>query len=284
MLIFVFLKNISILKVAIQGIKGSFHDWAAEKYFGRSHGIVACRYFSEIPEKLTSGEADKGVMAIENSLAGSILPNYILIDENGLVITGEIYIPVSHSLMALPGTTLDSLQEVWSHSMALLQCRGFFRKYPALRRVEYEDTAEAAKDIALLKKHKAAAIAPAIAADLYGLEILASDIQDHPTNTTRFVVVEPAKEISFEGNNKISMKVVLPHRKGSLFAFLSFLQDYDLNMTKIQSVPLGDRPWEYAFFIDALYEDASLMPVIWNEITGRYPESRLLGAYQNGII
>ncbi len=270
------------MRIAIQGIAGSFHDWAAQNYFGKGNEIVACRYFTDLPVQLKQKKADKAVMAIENSLAGSILPNYLLIDEYDLQIEGEIYLPVQHTLMALPGTKITDLKEVLSHSMALHQCRGFFKNHPQIKRIEFEDTAGAAQFIAENTLKNTGAIAPAIAAGLYGLEILKSNIQDHPTNTTRFVVLGLAGETNFNPNNKISIKVNLAHRSGSLYDFLGIIARYRLNMTKIQSVPVGDKPFEYAFFIDMLYEDPQAIMNALNDMQKQAKQLKILGVYKNG--
>ncbi len=270
------------MRIAIQGIAGSFHDWAVRKFFGENHSVVACRYFSDLPVCLKEGKADKAVMAIENSLAGSILPNYLLLDENNLQIEGEIYLPVQHSLMTLPGTKLMQINEVLSHSMALHQCKLFFKAHSHLKRVEFEDTAGAAKYISEKKLKNTAAIAPAIAARLYGLEIIAENIQDHPTNTTRFVVLRTPSEPEFDGNDKISLKVNLDHRSGSLYDFLGIIAHAGLNMTKIQSVPIGDKPFEYAFFIDMAYEYPDQISKALKQMKEHANRVKILGVYKNG--
>ncbi|NPA43296.1 MAG: prephenate dehydratase [Chlorobi bacterium] len=268
-------------KVAIQGVAGSFHHEAAETFFGPGVELCPCLSFREIPESILNGRSSAGVMALENTLAGAILPNYMLIDENDLYITGEVFIPVAHHLMALPESRLEQIREVYSHPMALWQCRGFLKRFPRIRRIEYDDTALAARMIAESGDGTKAAIAPARSAELYGLHILASGIQDHHSNTTRFVVLEkeapppPAK-------GKISFKAVLKHRPGALVEFLDILKGFDMNMTKIQSVPIFGRPWEYAFFIDALYDRPRTLEGALQVMKTSAQSLKVLGIYPQG--
>ncbi len=269
-------------KIAIQGIAGSFHDLAARKYFGGEVELCPCSYFRELPEVLLNGKSDYAVMAIENTLAGAILPNYMLIDDNHLHITGEVYIPVRHSIMAWPGQSIEEITEVYSHPMALLQCKGFFRTHSHLKRVEFEDTAQAAQMIASSGRKGIAAIAPAIAADLYGLEILQNNIQDHHTNTTRFVVLERSNGTQAPEQGKISFKVILKHKPGALVDLLQIIKEAGMNMTKIQSVPIYDRPWEYAFFIDALYENKPLLDQTMRAIDRESENLHIFGIYPAG--
>jgi len=270
-------------KIAIQGIAGSFHDLAARKFFGEQRPeLCACTRFDQIPERILSGESDYGIMAIENTLAGAILPNYMLIDENDLTITGEIYIPVRHSLMALPGQSLDDITEVYSHPMALLQCKGFLHDHSRMRRIEYDDTALAARMIARQNMQGAAAIAPQEAAELYGLEVLARNIQDHHTNTTRFVVLSRKNGAPVPPSGKISFKVILKHQAGSLVEFLQVLKHHGMNMTKIQSVPLFGKPWYYAFFIDAQYDSPAQLDETLTDMRRESEELKILGIYPEG--
>ena len=269
-------------KIAVQGIAGSFHDLAAKQFFGRDVTLCPCTRFDEIPAEVLEGRAAYGVMAIENTLAGAILPNYMLIDENGLHITGEIYIPVRHALMSLPGQSLDSLTEVYSHPMALLQCKGFLHRHPHLKRIEYDDTAGAARMIGEKRMQNAAAIAPEEAAQLYGLQILARNIQDHRTNTTRFVVLAARPPENMPPQGKVSFKVILKHRPGSLVDFLNVLKAHRMNMTKIQSVPLFGKPWYYAFFIDALYQSPGQWNAAHRDMQAASEELKILGLYPQG--
>ncbi len=270
-------------KVAIQGIRGSFHDLVTDQFFDEKVQIVPCVFFEEVAEKLSQGEVDYGVMAVENTLAGALLPNHMLIDQYDLFIIEELYIPVRHHLMALPGQKIEDIKEVRSHPMALLQCRDFLKQYPEIKRIEYEDTAVAARDIAEQKLQRVAAIAPEKAAHIYGLQILASDIQDHHTNTTRFVVLTTDIYNFKKGSDKISMKIFLPHQPGSLAKVLKIFSKYKWNLTKIQSVPIFGRPWEYAFFIDAVYPEGFKPQKMMSELLKVIKRFKILGIYKNRL-
>ena len=178
------------MKIAIQGIKGSFHDIVAKQYFGDDIQLLECMSFTDIPALLNSGEADSAVMAIENSIAGAILPNYALIDEFDLNIEGEVYVQIHHHLMALKGQSLEDIKEVWSHPMALLQCRKFFRNKPEIKLIEEKDTAEVARRIQKNEISGVAAIASKMAAAYYELDVIADDIQTIKNNSTRFFVLK----------------------------------------------------------------------------------------------
>ena len=248
-----------IASVAIQGIKGSFHDIVAQEYFGEKVGIVECLTFDEAIDSIMTLKTDAVIMALENSIAGSILPNYALIDSNNLHMVGEHYLDIQHNLMALNGQTLEDIKEVFSHPMALLQCKEFFRKHSHIKLVEDKDTAEVAKRIQEQHLEGVAAIASERAAKLFGLNILAESIQTISHNETRFVVVKRTNhEVKEQDISKASLKFALDHKRGSLAAVLNVLSDCHMNLTKIQSLPVIDKPWEYAFFVDitfSKYED-----------------------------
>ncbi|MDZ7612363.1 MAG: prephenate dehydratase domain-containing protein [Flavobacteriaceae bacterium] len=207
------------MKVAIQGIKGSFHDLVAKKYFGEQIEIMECMTFSEIPVLLKNNTVDSAVMAIENSIAGAILPNYALIDEYDLSIEGELYLNIHHHLLALKGQSIQDIREVWSHPMAILQCNKFFRDYPNIKLIEEKDTAEVAKRIQEKQIFNVAAIASKQAASMYGLEIIEDDIQTIKNNSTRFFILKKALETPFHeskmggAKNKASLKFITKHKK-----------------------------------------------------------------------
>ncbi|MAZ27494.1 MAG: prephenate dehydratase [Cytophagaceae bacterium] len=244
------LKNI----VAIQGIKGSFHHRVAQEFFGEEVEVVECRSFTDVVKSLITGESTDAVMAIENNIAGSIIPNYALIDEYDLNIEGEVYLPIVQNLMALPGQSMDDIEEVWSHPMALLQCREFFKKYPHLKLVEVDDTAGAAKSISEDGKKKVAAIASETAAKIYGMDILADDIQTMKDNSTRFFILNNNGRVENGTRDKATIKFLTQHKRGSLAAVLNVMSDCRLNLTKIQSLPVVDKPWVYAFFVDVTFK------------------------------
>ena len=222
-------------------------------------------------------------MALENTIAGSIIPNYALIDTNNLHIVGEEYLNIHHHLMALPGQQIAHIKEVWSHPMALLQCKEFFKKHPHIKLVEDVDTAEVAKRIAKENLLGIAAIAPKIAAEIFDLEVLEDEIQTMKDNATRFVIVqtqEPTHKI--DHINKASLKFQLNHKRGSLAAILNVLSDCKMNLTKIQSLPVIEMPWKYSFFVDVTFEDYKDYLKLVKIIEIMAEEFKILGTYKNG--
>lgn len=273
------------LKIAIQGIKGSNHHQVAKDYYGDTIELIECLSFDKLVEKLLDGTADKGIMAIENSIAGSIIPNYALIDHNNLHIIGEHYLNIHHNLMMLKGQAIGDIQEVHSHPMALLQCKEFFRKYPHIKLVEDVDTAETANRIQKKQLKHVAAIAPQVAADLYDLNIVAPNIQTIKNNATRFIIVKTKnKELPKSEINKASVRFVTDHKRGSLAAMLNVMSDCNLNLTKIQSLPIIETPWKYAFFVDVtfdVYESFSKAKSLLNIMSEDF---KVLGEYKNGRV
>lgn len=242
-------------KVAIQGIKGSFHHVVSLEYFGDTTEIVACETFDETVKTLVNRKVDFAVMAIENSIAGSIIPNYALIDQNHLKIVGEYAINIHHNLMVLPGQKIAEITEVRSHPMALLQCKKFFQDYPHIRLVEADDTADEARRIAEEQIKGRGAIASKEAAALFGLTILASSIQTIKNNVTRFVILQKGEDVTpSEKIDKAALKFTLDHQRGSLAAVLNVMSDCQLNLTKIQSLPVIETPGKYAFFVDVTFD------------------------------
>lgn len=242
-------------KIAIQGIKGSFHHQVAKDYFYQNVAVDECLSFEELVDSLLNGDSDQAVMAIENSIAGPIIPNYALIDKNNLHIIGEHYLDIIQNLMALPGQRIENIKEVHSHPMALLQCMEFLKKHPNIKLVEDKDTAETARRIHENQIKGIAAIASVTAAEMYNLEIIAPSIQTIDNNMTRFVILK--KENSFVSEdeiNRASIKFELDHKRGSLAAVLNVMSDCKLNLTKIQSLPKIETPWKYSFFVDVTFE------------------------------
>ncbi|WP_435182247.1 prephenate dehydratase [Cellulophaga omnivescoria] len=270
------------LKIAIQGIKGSNHHQVANEFFGEDVELVECLSFDELIHQLMTGYADKAVMAIENSIAGSIIPNYALVYNNDLHIIGEHYLNIHHHLMALKGQKIEDIQEVHSHPMALLQCKDFLKAYSHIKLVESVDTAETAQRIEKDSLKGIAAIAPKVASELYNLEVLASEIQTISNNATRFIILKKEnKELPEEEINKASLRFVLDHKRGSLAAVLNVMSDCNLNLTKIQSLPVIEQPWKYSFFVDVTflkykdYKKAKTLLQIMAE------EFKVLGEYKN---
>ena len=244
-----------IKSVAIQGIKGSFHHIVSQEYFGETVAISECLSFDTTVDNLLNKSTDAAIMAIENSIAGSIIPNYALIDTHHLHIVGEHYLDIQHNLMALQGQKIEDIKEVYSHPMALLQCKAFFKKYPTIKLVEDKDTAEVAERIQKKQLKGVAAIASKLAASIFELNILSESIQTIKHNETRFVIVKRTNsEIPEEEINKASIKFELDHKRGSLATILNVMSDCKLNLTKIQSLPKIETPWKYAFFVDVTFE------------------------------
>ena len=242
-------------KIAIQGIKGSFHHAVAMDYFSPEVALEECLSFDAVVDALLRGKVKQAVMALENSIAGSIIPNYALIDHNNLTIVGEYNLNIHHNLMALEGQDIEELTEVHSHPMALLQCKAFFKQYPHIKLIEASDTADVARKISEEKLLGIAAIAPKEAAHIYGLNLLATSIQTIKNNVTRFVVVQQKNGALPEDQvNKASLKFVLDHQRGSLAAVLNVMSDCLLNLTKIQSLPVIETPGKYAFFVDMTFD------------------------------
>lgn len=271
-------------KIAIQGIQGSNHFIVSQQYFGKEVKLQECLSFDVLVDCINTGYCDYGIMALENTIAGSIIPNYALIDYNGLTISGEYYLNIHHHLMALSNQKIEDIKEVWSHPMALLQCKEFFKQHKHIKLVEDVDTAEVAKRIAEQKLQGIAAIAPKIAADIFGLEVIEDEIQTIKNNATRFVIVEKRekKQETRDKINKASLKFELDHKRGSLAAMLNVMSDCQLNLTKIQSLPKIETPWKYAFFVDVTfekYEDYAKAKAI---IEIMALEFKILGEYKSG--
>ncbi|WP_373518729.1 prephenate dehydratase, partial [Pricia sp.] len=243
------------LRIAIQGIQGSNHHQVAREYFGDDTDLVESMSFDYLVDRLLDKTADIGVMAIENSIAGSIIPNYALVYQNNLHIIGEHYLNINHNLMVLKGQKIGDIEEVRSHPMALQQCKEFFRDYPNIKMVDDVDTAETAKRIQEQQLKHIAAIAPKVAADLYDLDIVADRIQTIKNNATRFIIVSTKNRVIPKDEiNKASVRFVTDHKRGSLAAILNVMSDCNLNLTKIQSLPIIETPWKYAFFVDVTFE------------------------------
>ena len=269
------------LKIAIQGIEGSNHHQVAKEYFSNHIRLVECPSFDDLVDQLLEAKAEKGVMAIENSIAGSIITNYALIYHHQLQIVGEYYLTVSHNLMALPGQTIDDISEVRSHPMALSQCKRFLRQYAHIKLVEDSDTAEPARQIQTQQLQQIAAIAPKMAADLYRLNIIAPDIQTVKNNATRFIIVQAkAGDVPKSEINKASIRFVTEHKKGSLAAVLNAMSDCELNLTKIQSLPIIETPWKYAFFVDFTFDQYSNFDKAKSLLDIMSEDFTVLGEYQ----
>ncbi|MDR1676193.1 MAG: prephenate dehydratase [Tannerella sp.] len=274
-------------KVAIQGIIGSYHDLAARRYYeGEEIEIAPCNTFRDVVRYVRNDSSAVGLMAIENTIAGSLLQNHELIRESGCSIVGEYKLRISHTLSALPGTVLQEVVEVDSHPIALMQCGDYLDTLPHVRLVEMEDTAVSARRIAEQRLRGHAAICSRQAAEIYGLETLAEGIETNKRNYTRFLVVADrwkAEEL-LEGTqkNKASLVFALPHTSGSLSRALTILSFYDMNLTKIQSLPIVGREWEYLFYINLTYTDYLRYRQALDAILPLTKDLRILGEYEEG--
>ena len=269
------------MNIAIQGIPGSFHHQVALQCYGNEGVILPFSTFEEVAKAVATGAADVGIMAIENSIAGAILPNYELLDRYQLQIFEEYYLPIAHHLLAWPGQKLEDILEVRSHPMALLQCKAYLASYPQLQLKEDVDTASVAKKIAEEKLVGVAAIASDIAASIYGLEILASQIQTVQRNFTRFILL--SKNPSSQKNiaNKVSFKITIRNEAGGLAKLLTMLYEKNLNLSKIQSNPVMDKPWDYAFFIDAEFSNYASYQEAARRMQRDFGELKIFGEYSS---
>ena len=271
--------------IAIQGIQGSFHHQVALNYFPTDIQLLECLTFDALADALVSGKATQAVMAIENSIAGSIIPNYALLDRHNLQIIGESYLNIEHNLMGLKGQSIADLKEVHSHPMALLQCKAFFSDYPHIRLVEAEDTADIARKINKEQLQGIGAIASVKASDIFNLELYAASIQTIKNNVTRFVIIQAKGALVEEKQiNKVALKFVLDHQRGSLAAILNVMSDCQLNLTKIQSLPVIETPGKYAFFVDVTFDVLDQCKKAQSIIEIMATEFKILGEYPNNKI
>lgn len=273
------------MKVAIQGIKGSFHDIAAHQYFhGEDLDMVWCSTFEDLFATLKADDTCLALMAIENTIAGSLLHNYELLRESGATIIGEHKLHIEHSIMCLPDDDWPTLAEVNSHPVALAQCRNFLQRHPRLKIVEADDTAGSAEAISRDRLRGHAAICHADAAPLYGLRLLERSIEDNKHNFTRFLVLcdpwnaDRLRDLS--QTNKASIVFTLPHEEGSLSQVLSIFSFYKINLTKIQSLPIIGREWQYLFYIDVCYDDYMRYRQSIEAVRPLTKELKILGEYE----
>ena len=270
------------LRVAIQGYPGAFHEIAARKHFAnRSVTVVACDTFDELLARVSAADGvDEGIMAIENSIAGGLQRNYELLQNSGLTVDGEVYLRIEQHLSALPGTTPEQLTEVRSHPMAIAQCRRYFAQYPRLKLVEMADTALAVREVAEGRLVGVGAIASDLAAARYGLEVIAPGIETNKKNFTRFLTITRRQAVPHRPD-KVSLSFVAAHEVGSLHRILGELSLQHANLTKIQSMPLVGREWEYRFFCDFILTPAAPhWQTVVDALRPLTQELRVLGAYR----
>ena len=271
-------------KIAIQGIHGSFHDIAAHQYFANDEiELICCNTFEGIFREMRDDYSRLGLMAIENTIAGSLLHNYELLRESGMTIIGEHKLHIEHSIMCLPEDDWDTITEVNSHPVALMQCRNFLSQHPSMKLVEVEDTAGAAEMISRKQLRGHAAICHAGAAPLYGMKVLENRIEDNKHNYTRFLLLSDPwaadKQRDVHKTNKSSIVFALPHEEGSLSQVLSIFSFYKINLTKIQSLPIIGREWEYLFYVDVTYDDYVRYRQSIDAVRPLLRELKILGEY-----
>jgi prephenate dehydratase len=271
-------------KVAIQGVAGAFHEIAARRYFGDDIEVVPSTSFIQLFRAVSAKRADYGIVAIENSVSGSLLTNYALLLEAGHRIHGEIYLRISQNLLGLPGQKIGDLVEVHSHPMAISQSRRFFEDYPGIRLVEASDTASSARRIVDEKLVNVGGIGSELAAGMYGLEILAAGIETNKRNYTRFLIVSPDETPGEweQPPDKASVCFTLPHKVGALSHILSTLAFYGMDLTKIQSMPIIGREWEYLFYVDIVFDDFERYRQSLSAITPLTDTVTVLGEYHQG--
>ena len=269
--------------VSIQGFQGSFHEVAARRFFGAQPALLPCATFGAVVAHVVNGTADAGLMAMENSLAGSILPNYLLLERHAVRVTGEVYLPIHQHLLALPGTTLAEVQAVHSHPMALRQCGEFLDCYPHWKLVETDDTGHSAQLLAENRTPGVAVVAGAQAAEQFGLQILVPAIHDDPHNYTRFLVLKRADTAQYDPlADKASLYFCTSHAPGSLAAVLARVAAHGLNLSKLQSCPRPGQPWHYGFHADVEFEAATQLDALLADLAPVTEELRVLGAYRRG--
>lgn len=267
------------MRVAIQGYEGSFHHIAANQYFGSDMEILPCDTFRAVATAVKRGEANRGLMAIENSIAGSIIPNYSILQDENLQVAGEIYLPIKQNLMVLPDVELEDIEEVESHSMALLQCVDYLDEH-SWKLVESEDTALSARHIAERGLRHTAAIASELAAEIFGLKILAPEINTIKSNYTRFMVLKRYDHYIDPAANKASLYFKTDHKEGSLLRALSRLDD--INLSKLQSYPIPSEPWHYLFHIDLEFSCLDDYIRNLNRLQAVTKEIHVYGVYRSG--
>ena len=274
-------------KIAIQGVPGSYHDIAAHRFFeGEEIELLCCATFEEVFAQMKQDSQVIGMLAIENTIAGSLLHNYELLRDSGTTIVGEHKLRIQHSFLCLPEDDWDTLTEVNSHPVALAQCREFLQQHPQLKVVEAEDTAGSAEMIRRGNLRGHAAICSRHAADLYGMKVLEEGIETNKHNFTRFLVVaDPWKADELRDRsqvNKANIVFSLPHNEGSLSQVLSIFSFYRINLTKIQSLPIIGREWEYLFYVDVLFKDYLRFRQSIDAVTPLTKERKILGEYAEG--
>lgn len=279
-------------KIAIQGYMGCFHEQAARLFYGERPGesghdgvsIVECDTFEGLYKALEEGRADAAVMAIENTVSGGLLHNFELLRNKDVKVKGEVYIRIEQNLMALPGQTLQDIREVRTHYMAINQTRPWFEKNaPWIKLIESEDTAKSAGEIAKSGEKGVGAVASALAAQLYGLNILAPGIETYKQNFTRFLILDPTLTVPREQINKAILCFTLPHKPGSLAQILTILSFYEMNLTRIQSLPIPGHEWQYFFYADIKFSSVERYLQALSAVRPLIEDFQILGEYKAAL-
>jgi prephenate dehydratase len=271
-------------RIAIQGFEGSFHQEAANHFFNGNVKVLPCATFRETVRQASDKKnSDGGVMAIENSIAGSILPNYNLLQKSSLHVIGEIYLQIRQHLMVNPGVEINEIKEVHSHPMALLQCMDYLEKYD-WKLVESDDTALSAQLIHQHHNKHAAAIAGKLAAKMYGLDIIAPNIHTLKNNYTRFLILQREDKIDYmDQPNKSSLYFQTDHSKGSLARVLTLIAEGGINLSKLQSFPIPDSDWKYSFYVDMEFDSLDKFNSVIDAISPVTEKLKVYGIYKKGI-
>ena len=271
------------ISVSIQGYEGSFHQVAAQQYFGKDVTVIPCATFREVVKIASNKKLSNGaVMAIENSIAGSILPNYTLLQNSKLKIVGEVYLPIKQHLLVNPGVKLEDIHEVHSHHMAIQQCMEYLDKFH-WKLVETDDTALSAKHVHQRKSKHIAAVASKLAADMFQLEIAASNIHTQKSNYTRFLILQRTEEVGQIANaNKASINFQTNHTKGSLAKVLGIIADENINLSKLQSMPIAGTNFKYSFHADLEFDAINQFEKAIKKIQLLTEKVSIFGVYKNG--
>ena len=279
-------------KIAIQGYMGCFHEQAARLFYGERPGesghdgvsIVECDTFEGLYKAMEEGRADAAVMAIENTVSGGLLHNFELLRNKDVKVKGEVYIRIEQNLMALHGQTLQDIREVRTHYMAINQTRPWFEKNaPWIKLIESEDTAKSAGEIAKSGEKGVGAVASALAAQLYGLNILAPGIETYKQNFTRFLILDPTLTVPREQINKAILCFTLPHKPGSLAQILTILSFYEMNLTRIQSLPIPGHEWQYFFYADIKFSSVERYLQALSAVRPLIEDFQILGEYKAAL-
>jgi prephenate dehydratase len=275
----------SPLTIAIQGYPGSFHSVAAAQYWKKQeHTLIPADSFDILGQMIVSDQVDIGIMAIENSIAGTILQNYRILRENDLWVSGELYLRIRHHLLGCPGTQLSDIKSISSHPMAMFQCRSFLNNHPHWKIIESEDTALSAQRIAESGKKSKACIASEQAAEIHGLDIVVNNIETNKANYTRFFIVNKRRPTRSLDVDKASVYIRIPGQKGQLLKVLMEVQNHDINMSKLQSFPVVGSFGEYFFHLDLEFDHVEQYDSLKESLRSLTYEIEEIGLYKRADV